>query len=324
MSKLSQFMGGGGGGGFGGLETVIASEDMTVESNTSVGINTSNAEVSVTLPANPDVGDRITFFDVAMSWGVNPATVILNGNAVQQYSGANDRFLLPDTGGLLSLMFSGEQGWFDVSKYDISLHPIWYESAPGSGGRAITKSEFMDGKKFVEVYAESGNSGVYTAPEDGYYIVSACGSGGYHNASTSYSGKGSVVRINGDSLFTSLGGSGSDGFIAYTYLNANWGRSSFATPSIISINAIFGGFSILDDTLTSLSSSINHCVHFGISPLQSTGRRTSTSEYHGGPALGSSLLLFLSKGSEVSFALGAKAHNSGSPASSRVYQLQDI
>lgn len=80
MSKLSQFFGGGGGG----MPTIIASTDQVVESNTNVGINTSDGQVTVTLPSSPVAGDRILFFDAALTWDKTPAIINTGGNRVEQ------------------------------------------------------------------------------------------------------------------------------------------------------------------------------------------------------------------------------------------------
>lgn len=325
MSKLSQFMGGGGGGGFGGLETVVASEDMTAESNTSVGINTSNAEVSVRLPANPERGDRITFFDVAMSWGVNPATIILNGDAVQQYSGANDRFLLPSAGGLLSLVFSGEQGWFDVSQYDNSLYPTWYESVPGSNGYSVEQAEFLGGKQFI-AEADFVSSDIYHVPADGFYIIAAAASGGMNSSSSKRESLHNATTIELNDLpFLSVGYS-EQSLIRkssrYSGISTSASRYKVVTATLDSIKmAAQGGY--LKQTVSKPShvkswvfNQLDDGAFFGIEPFQRKGGMgfydgTLNGNYRvneasfWGDSSSSSLLVFLKAGDVLKVSVGA-------------------
>ena len=72
-------------------------------------VNTNGGGVTATLPASPDLGAKITFFDVAKTFDSNALTVSRNGKAIQ---GDSANLTVNTEGAAFSLVFSGDTyGW---------------------------------------------------------------------------------------------------------------------------------------------------------------------------------------------------------------------
>ena len=87
----------------------------TISTNTSVVaqgnyfVNTNGGGVTATLPASPDLGAKITFFDVAKTFDSNALTVSRNGKPIQ---GDSANLTVTTEGAAFSLVFSGDTyGW---------------------------------------------------------------------------------------------------------------------------------------------------------------------------------------------------------------------
>ena len=87
----------------------------TVSSSTTVAaggnyfVNTNGGGVTLTLPASPDLGAKITFFDVAKTFDSNALTVSRNGKLIQ---GDSANLTVSTEGAAFSLVFSGDSyGW---------------------------------------------------------------------------------------------------------------------------------------------------------------------------------------------------------------------
>ena len=71
--------------------------------------NTNGGGITATLPASPDLGATITFFDVAKTFDSNALTVSRNGKPIQ---GDNANLTVNTEGASFSLVFSGDTyGW---------------------------------------------------------------------------------------------------------------------------------------------------------------------------------------------------------------------
>lgn len=82
----------------------------SVVSNTNYLANTSSAAYTVTLPASPQLGDRITFVDATGSFGTNPLTINPNGLTIMGQTGKS--LQLSDNNVSVDLVFyNATYGW---------------------------------------------------------------------------------------------------------------------------------------------------------------------------------------------------------------------
>ena len=72
-------------------------------------VNTSGGAVTLTLPASPNVGDKIMFYDVAKTFDTNALTIARNGKLIQ---GDADNLTVTTESAAFALIFSGNTfGW---------------------------------------------------------------------------------------------------------------------------------------------------------------------------------------------------------------------
>lgn len=214
MSKLTDFLGGfGGGGGIGGMPVQIVNSNTTVDPNFSIGIDTSQGSVEVTLPAGPLPGDRIFFFDAALTWNESPAIIHVNGNRVEQDNLELTSYSLFTTGGVQELLFVGDSvGWKDVTLYTTNVKPAWY------GSYLAEEYPIIEAVSLEDVYKENvlsvTASGEHVVEDSGYYcIVMTGGSGGggrIVNTTATYGRSGGDSRLLIDEVFRfrTIGGLG--------------------------------------------------------------------------------------------------------------------
>ncbi len=85
------------------------SSSTTVEAGGNYFVNTTGGGVTLTLPASPDLGAKITFYDVAKTFDSNSLTVSRNGKPIQ---GDSANLTVNTEGAAFSLVFSGDTyGW---------------------------------------------------------------------------------------------------------------------------------------------------------------------------------------------------------------------
>lgn len=88
---------------------ITVSNAYTARNWETVRIDTRSSSVTVTLPANPQVNDRIHFADAFGTWDVNAATVARNGSKIM---GEAEDLSLNIRGGNPTLAYSGDTyGW---------------------------------------------------------------------------------------------------------------------------------------------------------------------------------------------------------------------
>lgn len=293
MSKLSDFLGGAGGSGFGSLPVQIVSTDTTVEPNTSVGINTFDGEVTVTMPANPKAGDMLVFFDIGLSWNVHPPVVDRNGNIVNGYSGDQDTFTLNNRGGLLTLIFSGSgTGWMDMSYIFTGTESRWMEL--GREEYIISLDSFKAGREFVRIeYLTS--SGRVDIQEEGWYVITACGAGSYNSSGNVRKGGDTIVTVNDEILFEALAAGPVTTTSAKVY-GTTLCAPTIGEPYVIRTHV---GEKVVTDL--SVSSAL------GVARLTSRGGRYGSGSSNFGDAFSSSVLIRLAAGDYVHVSIGAKA-----------------
>ena len=89
---------------------VSVSSNTNVEAFQQVWVNTSGGAVTLTLPASPNIGDTIKFFDAANTFDSNALTVARNGQRIQ---GDADNLTVNIEGAAFELVYSGNTtfGW---------------------------------------------------------------------------------------------------------------------------------------------------------------------------------------------------------------------
>jgi hypothetical protein len=93
--------------------TVGVTTNYTAQSGQLLLIDTTSAVLTVTLPDNPSVGDRINFIDAAGNCGTNKAVIARNGNKIANLAEDLD-FDIRNTS--LELLYTGPTyGWSILS-----------------------------------------------------------------------------------------------------------------------------------------------------------------------------------------------------------------
>ena len=77
-----------------------------------IGIDTSISSFTISLPTNPEINDRIRFFDPTAMWEINNPIITAGGEKIM---GAQDDLYLNIKGGNFTLAYSGDdRGWVIV------------------------------------------------------------------------------------------------------------------------------------------------------------------------------------------------------------------
>ena len=86
----------------------VQNASLTATAGSQIGVDTSSATVTVTLPATPSTGDIVTLLDSHHQWGgTYPCIVARNGNTID---GATSDLTLDTTGQAIKLLYNGS-GW---------------------------------------------------------------------------------------------------------------------------------------------------------------------------------------------------------------------
>jgi hypothetical protein len=93
----------------GGLNRVSVSSSQTIVANTSYWVDTSGGPVTLTLPASPNTGEKIQFFDLKGTFDSNTLTLNNNSNPIMRTS---DTMQVTTEGAAFTLVWSGStDGW---------------------------------------------------------------------------------------------------------------------------------------------------------------------------------------------------------------------
>ena len=109
MLIAANTIGGSTGGGGTSAPPILITSGGPVLSGNSYNVNTTVGPISLILPPTPQLGDKIEFYDMQSTWGINNLTIVNNGQKID----ANLGNLIADLSNAhMQLMFNGgAQGW---------------------------------------------------------------------------------------------------------------------------------------------------------------------------------------------------------------------
>jgi hypothetical protein len=88
---------------------ISTSSGLTATSWSTYFVNTSGGSVTITLPASPNVGDKIRFYDIAKTFDTNNLILARNGKLIQ---GDADNLTVSTESAAFEVIFSGNTyGW---------------------------------------------------------------------------------------------------------------------------------------------------------------------------------------------------------------------
>lgn len=64
-------------------QTIYRNSVSKVDSNSIIFVDTKNGEVILILPPNPEIGDKIIFYDYSNTWHLNNLTLVNNTKKIQ-------------------------------------------------------------------------------------------------------------------------------------------------------------------------------------------------------------------------------------------------
>lgn len=326
MSKLSDFLGGGfGSGGGGTLPTRVVSSNETVESNFNVGIDTSDGPVTITLPPDPEPGDRLMFFDAALTWDTNHAILNKNGYPLGIDNPELQEVKLTDRGGVLEFLFANETlGWIDVAFYKEGTNPKWFGAFIES--RPVYSIIGDDTPPRISNITSSTD---WEVPQTGYYGINISGGGGA--AATPPNGTpggDSVFSVDGVNLITTKGGRAATLTYQPSEIDQNavlsFPLDLYSVP-VHSDIALFKEGYVAEGV--EFSYPLNELSVYGIDLFTISGSYWTASgsgtPYYGYPVRSKAFILFLEEGSQVSVNIGAGGTGLGNARSGRceIYDL---
>ena len=91
------------------MPSVEATEAIDADSNKTYFVNTSAAQVTMTLPAAPTMGDIVRIFDVELTFDTNNLIIDRNGNPIM---GTNENMAVNTEGAAFELVYyNSTKGW---------------------------------------------------------------------------------------------------------------------------------------------------------------------------------------------------------------------
>ena len=99
----------------GGNPWSTQTSNFSIASNDRVFVDTSGGAVTSTLPASPQVGDQVSFVDLASTFDTNNLTIDRNGNKIM---GATANLVVSTEDSGIQLVYTGSaQGWKLVQNF---------------------------------------------------------------------------------------------------------------------------------------------------------------------------------------------------------------
>ena len=194
--------------------TIVTASTLAAVSGNGYWINTTSNACTITLPANPSLGDEIVFVDYARNWATNAITINTNSKKFQGNTSPNPVY--NTSGQSVSIVYSdATKGWIPTVDDDVTLEtPQNYDidflvvaGAGGGGSFSTTAANESGGGGGAGGFRTSTQTGIST----GTVITVTVGDGGAGGASSTENGfNGSDSSISGSGLttITSAGGGG--------------------------------------------------------------------------------------------------------------------
>ncbi len=124
-------------GGISWQSTIVTASTLTAVSGNGYWINTTSNACTITLPANPSLGDEIVFVDYARNWGTNSITINTNSKNFQGQTSPNPEYTT--NGQSVKLVYSdATKGWIPTVDDDVTDEvpqtiPVEYLVIAGGG-----------------------------------------------------------------------------------------------------------------------------------------------------------------------------------------------
>lgn len=192
--------------------TIVTAATLTAVSGNGYWINTTSNACTITLPANPALGDEIVFVDYARKWGTNAITINTNSKKFQGNTSPNPVY--NTNGQSVKIVYSDvTQGWIPTTDDNVSYETPQFSGAisylvvagGGSGGNERGGGGGAGGYR-----TNYGGSTVNIAQSTTYTIT--VGTGGAakatNNQGVGNNGTDSTISGSGFTTITSTGGGG--------------------------------------------------------------------------------------------------------------------
>jgi len=220
-------------GGLNWDSAVVTGSTASVDSGNGYWINTTSNACTVTLPASPELGDKISLVDYARTWATNNLIIDSNGN---NFQGEPDSYTVDysTAGQSITIVYSdATKGWIPVSDAAVTDAPVpppivvdfLVIAGGGGGGRDGSGGGGAGGYRASfnsETSGGGGSSESAITLTAGQAYTAVVGAGGAGN--TGGNGVNSSLAGSGITTITSIGG-GAAGTGVSGVANGNSGGS---------------------------------------------------------------------------------------------------
>ena len=198
----------------------VRSASFTAVAGNAYAVNTTSAAVTVTLPANPNIGQVVQIIDYAGTFGTNNCTINPNGSKI---SGSTSNVVLNINREAAAIVYvDSTQGWLGYGNFinnPVAIPPytISYLIAAGGGG---------GGGSYGGGGGAGGlltNSSYSVSGGDLITVTVGAGGAGGSGATQSAGGSGNNSIIAGPTTITTYGGGGGGGNLSKSGLNGGSG-----------------------------------------------------------------------------------------------------
>jgi len=199
-------------GGVSWQSTIVTASTLTAVSGNGYWINTTSNACTITLPANPTLGDEIVFVDYARNWGTNAITINTNSKKYQGNTSPNPVY--NTNGQSVKIVYSDTtKGWIPTTDDDVSFETPQFSgnisylvvAGGGSGGNERGGGGGAGG------YRTNYGGSAITIQQSQTYTITV-GTGGAAKATNDQgwgnSGTNSLLSGTGITTITSTGGGG--------------------------------------------------------------------------------------------------------------------
>ena len=170
----------------------VQTASFTASAENGYFVDTSGGQLTVTFPASPSLGNRITLVDYAKTFNTNLLTIDPNGDKIETNT---DNYGLTGQGTKVTFTYEGStKGWLaseysaDQERYGRSQRPANVGSKKWMIATSDAEEIYQDGDYTVHKFRSSGTFTVHTLGSDStfgdkieYLLVGGGGSGGTHH-----------------------------------------------------------------------------------------------------------------------------------------------